>query len=122
MLRGVAYSLRPTADRRAAGSILLTALAAILVGAVVGFLALLLFWYFLIGLLQGRFRQVTFTSFLGLVLGSTIASAPIGHAALSGQLWAWYVVGEAIPLLVGSGIGAAWFILTLMRREGGRRD
>jgi hypothetical protein len=70
----------------------LAAVAAVLIGLIVGFLDLLLFWYFLTGLLDGRFRQITFTSFLGLMLGSTIASAPIGHLVLSSQLWTWYVV------------------------------
>lgn len=99
----------------------LAAVAAVLVGLIVGFLALLLFWYFLTGLLDGRFRQVTFGAYLALLLGSTTASAPIGHAVLSGQLWAWYVVGEAIPLVFGTGFGAVWFILVLVRREAQRR-
>src|SRR5438105_12836656 len=99
----------------------LAAIATVLIGLIIGFLALLLFWYFLIGLLNGRFRQITFGAYLGLLLGSTIASAPIGRAVLSGQLWTWYVVGEAIPLVFGTGFGAVWFIQVLVHREIQRR-
>ena len=100
---------------------LLPVVATVLIGVVIGFLDLLLFWYFLTGLLDGRFRQVTFTSFLSLLVGTTVASAPIGAAIIGVQLWPWYVVGEALPLIPGSGFGAIWFIIVLMRRQSGWR-
>lgn len=93
----------------------LAGIAATLAGIIVGILALIIYWYFLGELTQGRFRQVQLGYIIALLFGSSIASAPIGKFIIGTPLWGWYVVGEALIFGPGSIFGAVWHIARIYR-------
>lgn len=102
---------------------ILADVAAALAGLMVGVLALVIFWHFLRELDRGIFRPAVPGYILGLLFGTFIASAPIGHLLVGQPLWGWYLVGEAVVFAPGAILGAYWNIVRVVRTLGknGRR-
>jgi len=78
----------------------------LIVGVMLGTIALAYFAYFVRELHRGHVVKAAPTMAISVLVGTTIASAPIGHYVLNQTLWPWYCIGEGVPF-----IPAAFFVV-----------
>jgi threonine/homoserine efflux transporter RhtA len=74
-------------------------IGSIVVGAMLGTVALAYFAYFVRELHRGRVAKAAPAMAMGVLVGTAIISAPLGHYVLSQTLWPWYCIGEGIPFM-----------------------
>jgi len=75
---------------------ILAAVGAALAGAIIGVLALPWSAYFIKELTLGRVRTFAATAASTLLVGSAIASSPVGSWVFKETLVPWFIIGEAV--------------------------
>ena len=82
---------------------MLVAIAAAAAGLLAGTVALASFAYFVRELKDRKFPKAAPAFIVGLLFGSTIASAPIGKLVVGeADVWPYYMIGEALVFLPGA--------------------
>lgn len=74
-------------------------IAAALVGAMFGYVAVPIFAYFVEGLASKTLRKGPLTLLVALLGGGTVASQPVGKLIASENVLLAYVIGESIAFL-----------------------